>query len=120
VFEHRVLREIFGPKRDEVTGEWKRLYNEELYGVYSSTNIILVMKSRTRWAHMGGRRGAYRVLVGKPEIRRPIGRSGRRLEDNIKMDNEEMGMGGMDWICLAQDKERWRALVNAVMNLQVP
>jgi hypothetical protein len=90
VFENRVLRRIFGPKRDEVTGEWRRLHNEELYALYSSLNIIRVMKSRRlRWAghvaRMGERRGAYRALVGKPEGRRPLGRPRRKWEDNIKM-----------------------------------
>jgi hypothetical protein len=123
-FENRVLRRIFGPKRDEVTGEWKRLHNKELYALYSSPNIIRVIKSRRlRWAghvaRMGERRGAYRALVGKPEGRRPLGRSRRRWEDNIKMDLREIGLGGMDWINLAQDRDRWRALVNAAMNLRV-
>jgi hypothetical protein len=85
------LRRIFGPKRDEVTGEWRRLHNKELYAVYSSQNIIRVMKSRRlRWtghvARMGERRGSYRALVEKPEGRRPFGRPRRRWEDNIKMD----------------------------------
>jgi hypothetical protein len=91
VFENRVLRRIFGPKRDEVTGEWRRLHNKELYALYSSLNIILVIKSRRlRWAElvarMGERRGAYRALVGKPEGRRLLGRPRRRRENNIKMD----------------------------------
>jgi hypothetical protein len=99
VFENRVLRRIFGPKRDEVTGEWRRLHNKELYVLYSSPNIIWVMKSRRlRWAghvaRMGERRGAHRVLVGKPEGRRPLGRPRRRWEDNIKMDLREVGWGG--------------------------
>jgi hypothetical protein len=89
VFENKVLRRIFGPKRDEVRGEWRRLHNKELYALYSSPNIIRVMKSRRlRWAgnvaRMGERRGAYRALVGKPEGRRPLGRHRRRWEDNIK------------------------------------
>jgi hypothetical protein len=115
----------FGPKRDEVTGEWRRLHNKELYALYSSPNIIRVIKlRRLRWAghvaRMGERRGAYRPLVGKPEGRRPLGRPWRRWKDNIKMDMREVGWGGMDWINLAQDRDRWRALVNTVMNLRVP
>ena len=91
-----MLRRMFGPKRDELTGEWRRLHNEELYALYSSRNIIWVIKSsRLRWAehvaHMGDRRGAYRALVGKPEGRRPLGISRRRWEDNIKMDLREVG-----------------------------
>jgi hypothetical protein len=90
---------IFGRKRDEVTGEWRRLHNKELYAVYSSPNIIRVIKSRRlRWAghvaRMGERRGAYRALVGKPEGRRPLGRPRRRWEDNIKIDRQEVGWGG--------------------------
>jgi hypothetical protein len=98
VFENRVLRRIFGPKRDEVTGEWRRLHNKELYAVYFSPNIVRVIKSRRlRWtghvARMGERRGAYRALEGKPEGRRPLGRPRRRWEDNIKMDLREVGWG---------------------------
>jgi hypothetical protein len=125
VFENMVLRRILGPKRDEVTGEWRRLHKKELYALYSSLNIIRVMKSRRlRWAghvaRMGERRGAYRALVGKPEGRRPLKRPRRRWEDNIKMDLREVGCGGGDWVDLAQDKDRWRALVYTVMNLRVP
>jgi hypothetical protein len=91
VFENRVLRRIFGAKRDVVTGEWRRLHNEELNDLYSSPNIIRVNKSgRIRWAghvaRMGEGRGAYRILVGRPEGRRTLGRPRRRWEDNIKMD----------------------------------
>jgi hypothetical protein len=99
VFENKVLRRIFGPKRDEVTGKWRKLHNKELYALYSSPNIIRVIKSRRlRWAghvaRMGERRGAYRVLVERPEKRRPLVRSRRRREDNIKMDLREDGCGG--------------------------
>jgi hypothetical protein len=99
VFENKVLRRIFGPKSDEVTGEWRRLHNKELYDLYSSANIIRVIKPRRlRWAgnvaRMGQRRGAYRDLVGKPEGRRPLGEPRRRWEDNIKMDLREVGWGG--------------------------
>jgi len=95
VFENRVLRRIFGPKRDEETGEWRKLHNEELSDLYSSTNIVRVIKSRRmRWAghvaRMGERRAAYRVLVGKPEGKRPLGRPRHRWEENIKMDLQEV------------------------------
>jgi hypothetical protein len=115
---------IFGPKRDEATGEWRRLHNGELNGLYSSPNIIRVIKSkRMRWAgyvaHTGEGRGADRIFVWRPEVRRSLGRPRRRWQDNIKMDHQEVGRG-MDWIELAQDRDRWRALVNAVMNLRVP
>jgi hypothetical protein len=125
VFENRVLRRIFGPRRDEVTGEWRRMHNEELIDLYPSPNIVRVLKSRRmRWAghvaRMGERRGAYRVLMGKSEGRRPLGGPKRRWEDNIKTDLREVGCGCVDWIGLAQDRERWRALVSAVMNLRVP
>ena len=121
VFENRVLRRIFGPKTDEVTGEWRKLHNEELDVLYSP-NIVRVIKwRRMRWAGHVGRvgegRGVYRVLVGKPGGKRPLGRPRRRWEDNIKMDLQEVGCGSMDWIELAQDRDRWRSLVNAVMNL---
>jgi len=125
VFENRVLRRIFGPKRDEVRGEWRKLHNEELNDLYCSSNIVRVIKSRRmRWAghvaRMREGRGAYRVLVGKPRGKRPLGRNRLRWEDNIKKDLEEGGCGGVDRIELAQDRDRWRALVNAVMNLRVP
>jgi len=120
-----VLRRIFGPRRDEVTGEWRRLHNEEVNGVNGSPNIVWVIKSRRmRWAghvaRMGEERGVYRILVGKPEGKRPLGRHRRRWVDNIRMDLEEVGCGYMDWIGLAQDRESWRTFVSAVMNLRVP
>ena len=111
MFENMVLRRIFGPRRDEVTGEWRRLLNEELNDLYSSDNIVRVMKSRRmRWAghvaHMGEVRGVYRVLVEKPEGKRPLGRPRRRWVDNIRMDLQEVRCGYMDWIGLAQDRDR--------------
>jgi len=123
VFENKVLRTVFGPKRDEVTGEWRKVHNEELRDLYSLPNIVRVVKSRMRWAghvaRMGEGRGVHRVLVGKPEGKRQLGRTRRRLEENIKMDLREVGGVG-DWMELAQDRDRWRALVNTVMNLRVP
>jgi CRISPR/Cas system-associated protein Cas7 (RAMP superfamily) len=111
-------------KGDEATGEWRKLNNEELNDLYSSPNIVRVIKSRRkRWAGrvapIGERRDVYRVLVGKPEGKRPLGRPRRRWEDNIKINLQEVGCGGIDWIELAQDRDRWRALVTAVMNLRV-
>jgi hypothetical protein len=120
-----VLRRIFGPKRDKVTGEWRRLHDKELYALYFSPTIIGVIKSRRLGlaGHvpcMGVRRGTYGVLVGQPEGRRPLGGPRHRWENNIKMNCREVVKGGMDWIDLAQDRGRWQALVNAIMNLQVP
>jgi hypothetical protein len=124
VFENRVHRRIFGPKRDEVTGGWRKLHNEELHGLYSSPSIVRVIKARMKWvghvARMGEVRGAYNILVGWPEGRRPLGRPRRRWEDNIKMDLREIGFEDVDWIHWAHDRDRWRALVNTVMNLRVP
>jgi len=124
VFENRVLRRVFGPKRDEVIREWRKLHNEELRNLYSLPNIVRVVKSRRmRWAghvaHMGEGRGVHRVLVQKPEGKRPLGRPRRRWEDNIRMDLREVGGAG-DWMELAQDRGGWRALVNMVMNFWVP
>jgi hypothetical protein len=101
VFENRVLRGIFGPKRDEVAGEWRKLHNEELHDLYSSPNIVRVIKSRRmRWmGHvvlMGEERGMYRVLVGKPEGKRPLGRHRIRWEDNLNMDLQEVRCGSVD------------------------
>jgi hypothetical protein len=121
VFENRVLRKIFGPKREE-GGSWRKLHNDELLDLYSLPNIIRVIKSRRmRWAvHvacMGEGRGAYKVLVGRPEGKRPLGRPRCRWEDNIKIDLGEIGIDGANWIWLAQDRVQWRAFVNMVMNL---
>jgi hypothetical protein len=106
VFENRVSRRIFG-----------------LNDLYFSLNIIIVIKSRMRWAghiaRMGERGGVYRVFVGQPEGKKPLGRPRRIWEDSIKMDPQEVECGGMDWIELAQDRYRWQALVNAVMNVRV-
>jgi hypothetical protein len=108
VFENRVLRRIFGPKRDEVTGEWRKLHNEELRDLYSSPRLIRIIKSRRmRWAgHVAriGERNAYRLLVGKPEGKRPLGRPRRRWVDNIRMNLGEVGWGDVDSIGLAKDR----------------
>jgi len=125
VFENMVLRRILGPRRDEVTGEWMRLHNEELSDLYCSPNIMRVIKSRRmRWAghvaRMGEERGSIGSLVGKPEGKRPLGRPRRRWVYNIRMDLQEVGCGYVDWIGLAQDRDRWRTLVSTVMNLRVP
>jgi hypothetical protein len=119
------LRRIFGPKRDGVIGQWRKLYNEELNDLYPTPNILRVIKSRRmRWAghvaRMEEGRGVHKVLVGKPEGKRPLGRQRRRWEDNIKMDLQEVGRGYGDWMELAEDRDRWRALVSTVMNFGVP
>ena len=120
-----MLGRTFGPMRDEVTGEWRRLRTEELNDLYSSPNNVRVIKSRKmrgagHVARMGEERGVYRVLVGKPEGRRPLGRPRRKWVDNIRTDLQEVGCGYMDWIGLSQARDRWRTLVSAVMNLRVP
>jgi hypothetical protein len=125
VFENRVLI-IFGrmSMRDEVTGEWRKLHNEELHNLYSSPDIIRLGKSRRmKWAghvaRMGENRKVYKVLVRKTEGKRPLVRPRSRWEYGIRMDLREIGLGGVDWIRLAQDRDRWRAVVSAVMNLRV-
>jgi hypothetical protein len=125
VFENRVLRRIFGPRRDEVTEDWRKLHNEELHNLYSSPNIIRMIKPRwMRWAGhvalMGAMRNAYLILVEKPQGKRPLGRPRRRWVDNIKMDLRKIGWDDMDCINLAQDRYQWSAVVDTVMNLRVP
>ena len=125
MFENKVLRKIFGAKRDEITGVWRKLHNAELHASYSLPNIFRNLKSkRLRWtghvACMEQSRNAYRVLVGKPEGKRPLGRPRCRWEHNIKMDFREVGCDPGDWIALAEDRDQWWAYVRAVMNLQVP
>jgi hypothetical protein len=125
IFENRVLRRVFGPKRDEVTGEWRKLHNEELSDLYPLPNIVRVVKSRRmRWAGhvtcIGEGRGVHSVLVWKPERKRPVGDpdvDGRTILRWIFRKWE--GVVG-DWMKLAQDRDRWRALVNTVMNFRVP
>jgi hypothetical protein len=120
-----VLRRTCGPKTDEIVGGWRKLHNEELHNLCSSPSIIRVTKSRRmiltgHVIRMGEKRNAYRILVGKPTGKRPLGRPKRRCVEIIKMDLRELGCIGMEWIDLAQDRDQWRALVNTVMNLRVP
>jgi hypothetical protein len=124
VFENRVLRRIFGPKRDEVMGGWRKVHNEELHDIYALPSIIRMIKPRRmKWAghvaQMRKKRNAYRLLAEKPEGKKPPGRPTCRWVDNMKMDFLEIGWGGMDWIGLSQNRDKWRAFVNAVMNLWV-
>jgi hypothetical protein len=124
VFENRVLKKIFGPKREK-DGSWRKLHNDELHDLYSSPNIVRVIKSRRmRWAgyvaRMGEGKCAYKVSVGRPEGKSPLGRPSRRWENNIKMDLREIGIDGANWIQVVQDRVQWRAFVNTVMNLMVP
>jgi hypothetical protein len=125
VYHHPNISHFTGPKRDEVTRGWRKLHNEELHNLYSSLSLISMVKSRRmRWAghvaRMGEKRNAYRILVGNPEGKRLLGRIKRRWVDNIKIDLREIGWDGGDWIDLARDRDQWRALVKAVMNLRVP
>jgi hypothetical protein len=124
IFENKVSRRIYGPKREE-DGSWRKLHNDELQSLYSSPNIVRVIKSRRmRWAghvaRMGKGRSVYRVLVGMPESKRPLGRRRRRWENNINLDLRAIRIDGANWTQLAQDRVQWQACVNTVMNLQVP
>jgi hypothetical protein len=110
VFENSVLRRIFGPKRDELIGGWRKLHNEELHNLYSSPNIIRMIKSRRmrftgHVARMGEKRNAYRMLVGTPDGKRPLGRPRHKCVDNIKMDLRELGWDDMEWIEWAEDRD---------------
>jgi hypothetical protein len=124
VFENSVLRRIYGPKWDVVTGEWRKFHNEELRDLYSLRSIIRIINSRMRLARhvarMGEKRNGYRLLVGKPEGKRSLGRPRGRWMDNIRMDLGDVGWGDVNRIGLAKDRNRWRALVNSVLNLRVP
>jgi hypothetical protein len=119
-----VLRKMLGPETEE-DGSWRKLHNDELHSLYSSPDIVKVIKARRmRWAghvaHMGEGRDVYVVLVGRPKGKRPLGRPRRRWEDNIKLDLREMGIDGANWVQLAQHRVQWWGFVDTVMNLQVP
>ena len=124
VFENRILRRIFEPKRDE-NWEWLRLHNKELHSLYRSPNIVRVIKSRRlRWAghvaKMEEGRSVFKILTDIPMGKRPLGRPRRRWEDNLRMDLEEIRIIAGNWVDSAQDRNYWRALVNAALNLPVP
>jgi hypothetical protein len=124
VFENRVLRRIFGPKRDEVMGQWRKLHSGELHNLYVSPDIIRQIKSRRMWwpghvARMGEGRKVYSVLGEKPEGKRPFVRPRHRWVDGIRMGLGEIGWWGDEWIHVSQDRDQWGDLVNVVMNLQI-
>jgi hypothetical protein len=120
-----VLRRIIAPKTEEGAVGWRRLHNEDLYNVFASPNIILVIKSRRmKWkehvTHMEEIINSYKILVGKSERKRPLGRPRRRWEDDIRMDLREVRWEGVDWMYLVEDRDQWRSVVNTVVNLRVP
>jgi hypothetical protein len=119
VFENRVLRRMFGPKRDEVTGGWRKLHNAH-FARYNENDQLKEDEMGRECSTNGEKRNAYRTLVGKPEGKRPLGRPKLRWVDIIKMDLREIGWDGMDWSDLAQDRDQWRALMDALMNLRFP
>jgi hypothetical protein len=124
VFENRVLRRTFGDKREEVVGGWRRLHNKELHNLYASPYVIRVINSRRmRWAghvtRMGEIRNSYKILIEKPEGKRPLWRPRRRWEHNIRMDHREMWLKGVDWIHLPQDGDKWQGAGNTILNLRV-
>jgi hypothetical protein len=112
VFKNWVLRKIFGLKREEVTGDWRKLHNEELHGLYCSLSVIRMIKwRRMRWvgnmAHMGEKRNVCRIFVMEPEGKRSLERPRHGWENNIKMDIKEIGWEGVEWIDVAQDRDKW-------------
>jgi hypothetical protein len=123
VFEDRVLRRIFGPKREKVVGDCRRLHNEELHNLYTSPNIRAIKSRKLRWAEhvtrMGEMRNAYSILVGKLVLKRPLRRPRQRWTNNIRVDLREIGWEGVEWMNLAQDRDQWLALVNMVMNHRI-
>jgi hypothetical protein len=123
LYDDRVLRRTFGLKRDEVTGGWRKLHNEELHDLYPSPSIFRIIKSRMRWtghvARIEEKMKAYKLEIGKPQVKRSLGRPRHRRVD-IKAAFAEIGWSGVDWIEVAQYRDKSRAVVNAVMNLRVP
>jgi hypothetical protein len=116
VFENRVLRKVFRPKRDGMTGGWRKLHNEELHNLYFSPSIIRILKSRRmrlagHVARMGEKKNVCRLLVGMPKGKRPLGKPRCRWMNNIKMDLLEIGLNAVYWIGLAQDRDKWRELL---------
>jgi hypothetical protein len=121
---YEVLRRISGPKRDQVTGKWRKLHKGELHNLYSLPDIIRQIKSRRmrlagHVARMGEGRSLYIVFVGRPEGKSPLERPRRKWEDGIKMGLREIGWRNVEWIHLAQERNRWRDVVNAMMNPRV-